>query len=295
MVQMDYKEGFYTIRDVPIYYKLFESPGATKKLIVLHGGPGATHDADLPLAKLSDRGITVLFYDQYGSGKSGETPDFLSRLTTDYYVEEVEAVRRAAFGDEKVFIMGHSWGGMLGLAYAVKHQDRMRGFISTGGISSVPYYTEEVNKIIEALPPEIRTTIQKYESTGDYNNPEYLKAVDYFYHHHLCRLDKWPEEMSVGMRSIETRKVYKTWWGPNEFRATGALKDWDITEHIRSIKIPTLVTTGRYDEVSPNVAKRINDNVPGSKLVTFENSSHCPMWEEPEPYLRVVDDFIKVH
>jgi len=290
---MNFKEGYYTIQGVQIYYKLFESPGATKKLISLHGGPGGTYDAEVPIAKLSEKGITALFYDQYGSGKSVETPDFLSRLNTDYYVEEVEAVRRSAFGDEKVYMVGHSWGGMLGLAYAIKYQNHLRGLISTGGISSVPFYTREVNKIIDALPDNIKSTMIKYEAVGDFSNPEYAKAVDYFYHHHLCRLDNWPEELSVGMKSIEERKVYKTWWGPNEFRATGDLKSWDITDQINRIKVPTLVTTGKYDEVSPNVAKLIQRNIAGAKLVQFENSSHCPMWEEQDAYLNTLEEFIQ--
>jgi proline iminopeptidase len=85
---LNFKNGFFTIKDVQIYCKLFEPVNpARKRLVVFHGGPGESHDAELPIARLSDHGITVLFYDQYGSGKSGETPDFLSRLTTEYYVE----------------------------------------------------------------------------------------------------------------------------------------------------------------------------------------------------------------
>jgi len=261
--------------------------------MVLHGGPGATHDADLPVARLSERGISVLFYDQYGSGKSGETADYLSRLTTEYFVEELDQVSRTAFGNGKVYMMGHSWGGMLGLAYATKYQDRMHALISTGGISSVPFYIAEANKWIEALPEEVKNVIQKYERVGDYANPEYVKAVDYFYHEHLCRLKDWPPELYVGVKSIEERKVYKTWWGPNEFRATGDLNNWDITPKIGVITIPTLVTTGTYDEVSPNVAKLIQRNINGAQLVEFPKSSHCPMWEEPEAYLTTLQRFIK--
>ncbi len=289
---INFKDGYLTIKGAQIYCKFFESQNPSgRKLIVLHGGPGATHDADIPIAKLSEKRITVLFYDQYGSGKSGETEDFLSRLTTEYYVEELDEMRRVVFGDDKVFLLGHSWGGMLALAYAVEHQN-LRGLITTGGLSSVPFYTQEVNKIIDTLPDNIKSVIAKYEAIGDFSNPEYLKAVDFFYHRHLCRLDKWPEEMNIGIKSIEERKVYKTWWGPNEFRATGNLKSWDITDQIGNISVPTLVTTGKYDEVSPNVARLIQRKIPASELVEFENSSHSPMWEEPESYLRVIEDFI---
>ncbi len=290
---MNFKDGYSTINDVPIYYKYFESKGASKTLVVLHGGPGATHDMDLPLAELSDRGISVFFYDQYGCGKSGETPDYPSRFTTEYYMDELEQLRRSVLEGRKIYVMGHSWGGMLGLAYATKHQDQMHALISTGGISSVPFYTNEVNTWIEALPDELKQAIHKYERLGDYSNPEYLKAVDYFYHEHLLRLKDWPPEMYIGMKSIDERKVYKTWWGPNEFRATGKLKDWDITSEIEVIRIPTLVTTSTYDEVSPNVAKLIQKHIPGSRLVQFQNSSHCPMWEEREEYLKTLETFIK--
>src|SRR5690348_8018835 len=108
--ELKFKDGFVPINGAKIYYKLFESLESKMKVICLHGGPGGSHDYILPLAKLSKRGITTLFYDQYASGRSDETPDYLSRFTIDYYVDEVEQVRNNFFHGEKVFVLGHSWG-----------------------------------------------------------------------------------------------------------------------------------------------------------------------------------------
>ncbi len=289
---IEYKDGYYTIQGIEIYYKLFKSPHEKKKLICLHGGPGITHDLDLPIAELSRRGITVLFYDQCGCGKSGEPKDISSILTMDYHVDEVEAMRKVAFGSEKVYFIGHSWGGMLGLAYAARYPQSVRALTSTGGLSSFPYYMKEVTRLIRRLPLEIRRTITKYQARGDYNNPGYLRAVDYFYHKHFCRLDKWPTELYTSLDSVEKRKVYKTWWGPNEFTAIGPLQYLDITNQLHLISAPTLITTGTYDEITPNVARMIQKNVNTSTLVNFAYTSHCPMWEIPKLYLDTVENFI---
>jgi proline iminopeptidase len=291
------KDGYFNIQGVGIYYKLYEPflPNNGRKLICLHGVPGGSHDYLLPLAKLSERGITTLFYDQFGSGRSEESKDFESRLTVDYHVEEAELVRRAAFGNDTIFLIGSSWGGMLALAYAIKYQRHLRGLITTGGLSSVPFHIRELKRIRAELPEQVQNVLNKYENAGDYGNPEYLKAVDYFYKRHLLRLDEWPEEFLKSMKYTEGRRVYRKWWGPNEFIATGGLKDLDFTSRLQTIRIPTLVTTARYDEVFPNVAELIHNNIENSKIVMFEKSSHLPMWEEQDLYLKTVENFIEQH
>jgi hypothetical protein len=74
------------------------------------------------------------------------------------------------------------------------------------GLSTVPFYTEEVNRILDTLPDDVKFVISKYEATGDFSNPEYQKAVEYFYHKHLCRLEKWPEELNIGIKIHGAKK-----------------------------------------------------------------------------------------
>jgi proline iminopeptidase len=283
------EEGYYNIMGLKIYYKrVGDGP---KKLLTLHGGPGMSHDYLLPLAKLSDHGVTVLFYDQFGCGRSDE-PDDPSKFTVEYAVEEVEAVRRAAFGDEKVYLYGSSYGGMLALAYALKYQDNLRALIVSGGLSSVPLTVKEMNRLKSELPPDVRATLEKYERLGEYDNPEYLKAVDVFYHRHLLRLDKWPEEVLRTLEYGAKRNVYRIMNGPNEFTITGTIRDFDITDKLHVIRVPTLITVGEFDEVTPNVARVIHEGIKSSVLKVFEGASHLTMWEKPEEYLDTLREFI---
>jgi proline iminopeptidase len=285
-------EGYYSIKGLKIYYKKVGS--GNKRLLTLHGGPGASHDYLSPLAKLGERGITVLFYDQFGCGRS-EEPSDLSLFTVDYGVEEVEEVRKAAFGDTKVYLLGHSYGGLLALAYALKYQSNLKGLIISSGLSCVPFAVQEMNRLKSELPADIRLTLDKYESLQDFTNPEYLKAVEHFYKNHLLRLEKTPEDVQKSLDYTTKRKVYGFMNGPNEFTITGVIKDWDQTGNLNKIRVPTLITVGKYDEVTPNVARLIHQNIPNSKLKMFENSSHMAMWEEPKEYLDAVEEFLNLN
>ena len=292
--ELKFKDGFVPINGAKIYYKLFESRGSKMKAICLHGGPGGSHDYILPLAKLSKRGITTLFYDQYASGRSDETPDYLSRFTVDYYVDEVEQVRKNFFHDEKVFVLGHSWGGILALSYALKYQQHLKGLIACSGLSTVQGYLQNVNRLRDAFPARIRKVMDKYEKLGDYTNPEYLKAVDHFNRKHLLRLNKWSKEALKTMEYLQARKPYLAIQGPNEFTVSGTMKDFEITAKLDQIRVPTLITCGSYDEAGYYVQKPIHDAIKGSKLVIFENSAHMLMWEkEANKWLKTIEDFIK--
>jgi len=282
-------EGYLKVNGLRLYYKKVGS--GSRKVLTLHGGPGMSHDYLLPLAKLSNYGMTVLFYDQFGCGRS-EEPSDTSKFTVEYAVEEVEGVRKAAFGYEKVYLYGSSYGGMLALAYAVKYQKWLRGLIVAGGLSSVPFAAQEMARLRSELPKKVQDVLAKYESKEDYNNPEYQKAVEVFYKRHFLRLNEWPKEVMKSLEYAASRKVYPIMNGPNEFTITGTIKDFDITDKISAIKVPTLITVGEYDEVTPNVAEIIHKKIKGSQIKVFPNASHLTMWEKPRLYLNTVKDFI---
>ncbi|WP_338599072.1 proline iminopeptidase-family hydrolase [Sulfolobus tengchongensis] len=285
------EEGYRNILGIRIYYKMYKASNSNKNLITLHGGPGGSHDYLIPLAELANYGINVLFYDQFGCGRSDDPKD-PSEYTIERGVEELEELRKQIFGNEKVVILGHSYGGALAIAYALKYQQNLRGLIISSGLSSVPYTVKEMRRLIDELPEKYRNAIKKYESLGDFRNPEYLEAVKFFYSKHLLRLEEMPEPVRRTFEFLEKRRTYEIMNGPNEFTIIGTIKDWDVTEQLSKINVPTLITVGRYDEVTPNVAELIHKNVKGSKLVIFENSSHMAMWEEKDKYLKVVRDFI---
>ncbi len=283
-------EGLVKVLGYSLFYKVFTPPVARATIVCLHGGPGATHDYLLPMRDLTKFGYKVVFYDQLGCGNS-EMPKDPALFTVERGVEELEAFRRE-MGLGKVHLMGSSYGGMLALAYAVKYQRNLRSLITTGGLGSVPLTIAEMQRLKSELPPEVVRVMEKYEAKGEYENPEYEKAVMVFYKKHLLRRKNWPPEQVHTMTHI-SKPVYGTMNGPNEFTIIGNIRYWDITDRLRVIKVPTLVTGGRFDEVTPKVAKSIHDHISGSKLVIFQKSSHLAMWEERSRYMRTLDRFMR--
>ncbi len=266
-------------------------------MLCLAGGPGGSHDYLLPYANLSKRGITTLFYDQYASGRSEETPDYLSRFTVDYYVDEVDKVREKIWGkNEKIFLIGHSWGSILGLAYGLKYQQNLKGLIASSGLASVKTYLANVNRLRAQLPQSVQDALKRSEDRNDTTSPEYQKAVGEFNKRHLLQLDQWPEEAIATTNYLNARKPYVAIQGPNEFTVTGTMKDFEITDQLSTIKVPTLITCGRYDEAGPEVQEPIHEKIKGSELVVFDKSSHMLMWEDQaDEYLDTVERFVKKH
>jgi len=281
-------EGYVTVQGLKLYYREF---GESKKgtILCLHGGPGATHDYMLPLADLAEYGYRVVFIDEFGCGRS-ELPKNIALLNIEYGVEEVEGVRKV-LNLGKIHLIGSSYGGLLAIAYALKYQKNLKSMVTIGGLHSVPLATAEMDRMKSELPPDVVGTLQEYEALGDYENPEYLKAVEVFYKKHLCRLEPWPKELIYSLEHI-SKPVYLTMNGPNEFTIMGNIRYWDVTNQLHKIRIPTLVTGGKYDEVSQKVARGIHRGIKRSKLVTFQKSSHLPMWEEREKFVAVVRKFL---
>lgn len=289
-----FEEKYLQILGLEIYTKTFKAKDEFATLLTMHGGPGMSHDYLLSLADLSDKGVTVVFYDQFGCGRS-EEPSDQSKFTIDYGVEEAEELRKTLFGDKKVFLMGSSYGGALSLAYSLKYQDRLKGLIVTGGLASVPLTVKEMHRLIDELDPVSRDAIHKYEPLGDFTNPEYLAGVNAFYRKHLIRMDEWPDEVTKTMEYGEQRNVYRIMNGPNEFTITGTIQDWDISEKLPEIKIPTLITVGEYDEVTPTVAEQIHHGIGGSEIEIMKGCSHLSMWEDRDAYNNLLLNFIKKH
>src|SRR5579872_45047 len=279
-----YSEGYVKVLGYWIFYKSFGEP---KKgtVLCLHGGPGGSHDSGIPMAKLSNAGYRVIFYDQLGCGKSDQPPD-QALYNVERYVEEVEGVR-TGLGLGKIHLYGHSWGGFLNVAYAIKYSSNLKSLLVSSGSSSTPLCAREMWRLRSELPQQLQETLGKYETEGDYQNDEYLRAVDEVYKRHLCRLDPWPPTIKS---MVEQKRrgfpgfVYKLMWGPNEFFPVGTIRYWDVTDELGNIETPALITNGRYDEVTPKNGEVLKQGIKGSKFVVFENSSHSARIEEPEKY-----------
>jgi proline iminopeptidase len=273
-------------------FKLFyRSFGAGDNvLLCLHGGPGMPHYYLLSLAKLADSNLRVVFYDQLGVGGS-EKPEDTSLFNIERGAEEVEGVRKA-LGLGRIYLFGSSYGGALALQYALKYQQHIKKLIVASGLASVSETVAEMTRLKTLLPKEVQEVMEKYEEKWAFLHPEYVKAVELYYHNFLCRLPQWPEEVIRTVNELSV-PVYFTQNGPNEFTIIGTWKGWDITARLPEIKVPTLVTVGRYDEITPKVAETIHHGISGSVLKVFENSAHLTMWDEEEEYLRTVRAFIE--
>lgn len=286
---MHSRQGYVDVQGNRFYYRIFGEQNRGNNIVCLHGGPGATHDYILPLADLVSSGYMVVFYDQLGCGRS-QLPRNPALLTIERAVEDLEVLRRK-LGLGRMHLFGSSYGGLLAIAYALKYQRNMRSMITAGGLASVPLTISEMERLRTELPKKVRTTMERYESLGKYTHRDYLKAVDFFYRKHLCRLKEWPEELNYSLQHTSV-PVYGTMNGPNEFTIIGNIRYWDASADLHKIRVPTLVTGGRYDEVTPKVASQIHRGIRGSRQVVFERSSHLPMWEERKKYISTLASFL---
>jgi proline iminopeptidase len=287
-----YSEGYVKVMGYWIFYKSFGEP-KKGSILCLHGGPGGTHDGSISMAKLSEDGYRVVLYDQLGCGKSDQ-PLNQALYTVERYVEEVEGMREG-LGLGKMHLYGHSWGGFLDVAYALKYSNNLKSLYSSSGSSSTPLCVEEMWRLRSELPKSITDPLDKYEAEGDIMNDEYLRAMDEVYKRHLCRLDPWPPTIKS---LVEAKRrgfpgfVYKLMWGPNEFFGVGTIRYWDVTDQLHKITVPTLISNGRYDEVTPKCGEVLHQGIKDSKFLVFEKSSHSPRLEEPEKYFDTYQSFL---
>ena len=286
---METEEGKITVEQgYQIWYRRVGNGGVP--LLTLHGGPGAGHDYLEPLDRLAiDR--PVVFYDQLGCGRSDQ-PDNRSLWRMERFVAEVDTVRQA-LGLKQIHLLGQSWGGWLAIEYMLTHPSGVISLTLASTSASIPQFVAEAKRLKSELPPAVYETMQRYEAAKDYHNPEYEAAVQEFYKRHLCRLPEYPEPLQRSGANINNNPaVYETMNGPNEFTVTGNLKDWDRTDRLGEISVPTLITVGRYDEITPACATTLQQGIPNSQMVVFEESSHVAHLEEREKFLQVVTDFL---
>ena len=271
--------------------------GGLLPLVVLHGGPGATHDYLTPVAGLSDiDGRPVVLYDQVGNGRSSHHPEAPSEFwTVDLFVRELHELIRS-LGIDKHHVLGQSWGGFLAQEYALTAPPGLTSLVLADTAASFPDFVAECNKLRSELPPDVEATLRRHEAAGTTDDPEYAAACDVFYRRHVCRLDPWPEFLVDAFGWIERDPtVYQTMNGPSEFHVIGTLKDWQCKDRLDRIVVPTLLVSGRYDEATPALQQTLLQGIAGSEWVLFEESSHTPHIEEPERYLEVVGDWLRRH
>ena len=260
------------------------------RVLLLHGGPGSTHeyleacDSYLPAA-----GIEYYYYDQLGSGFSDQ-PAEPSLWELDRFVDEVEQVRGALGLDRENFVLyGQSWGGILAIEYALRHQEHLRGLVISNMMSSVPAYNTYAEQV---LMPEMDQSalaeIKSLEAAGDTENPRYMQLLyEQHYVHHVLRMppDEWPDSVQRGFAHINPA-IYVSMQGPSELgiSADAKLARWDRTDQLSSIEVPALVIGARYDTMDPAYLAMMADRLPAGQYLHCPNGSHLAMYDDQQAY-----------
>ena len=292
------QEGMAPFGSYRTWYRVTGDLSARKApLVVLHGGPGCTHDYVDAFKGIAARGRAVVHYDQLGNGRSTHLRDKGANFWTPrLFLDELENLLRHLNIDGRYHVLGQSWGGMLAAEHAVTQPKGLRALVIANSPASMELWVREANRLRDELPPQVQATLLRHERAGTTEDPEYKEAVRVFYDRHVCRVTPWPEEVARTFKAIdEDPTVYMTMNGPSEFHVIGNLKTWSIIDRLDRIRVPTLLISGRYDEATPAVVQPFADRIKDVRWEIFENSSHMPHVEETERCLKVVGDFLDQH
>lgn len=281
------KEEMLKVEGGSIWYRMAGNGGVP--LIVLHGGPGTTHDYLDNLEALSDE-RTVVLYDQLGGGRSDRPVD-RALWRVDRFTEELDALIRH-LGFKRYHLLGQSWGTMLAVLYARKYgQNGIASLVLSAPYLSSPLWEADQRRHIDDLPEKERKAILDCEASGDYSSPAYAEAMDVFYRRHVCRMPVWPENLNRTLQGMGM-DVYNTMWGPSEFTLTGNMKNLDVTPFLPDLRVPVLYTCGEFDEATPDTSRRYSELTPDSRVLIFAGASHMHHLEMEIEYLAAVRDFL---
>ena len=271
----------------------------TIKVLLLHGGPGMTHeyyecmDSYFPHA-----GIEYYYYDQLGSFYSDQPGDS-TLWDLDRYVDEVEQVRIALGLDSTNFyLLGHSWGGILALEYALRYQQNLKGLIISNMVASIPEYNTYADKVLAPqLPPEVLKEVKDLEANKDYDNPRYMELlIPYYYQEHILRMpaETWPDPINRALAHINY-PLYVAMQGPSEFGCVGnaKLKDWDRTKDLPRVNVPTLTIGGAHDTMDPKRMEWMAAQVKHGRYLNCPKGSHWSMYDDQETYFSGIIKFIR--
>ena len=269
------------------------------RVLLLHGGPGATHelyecfDGYLPY-----EGIEYIYYDQLGSHYS-EQPSGEELWTIDRFVDEVEQVRKALdLNKENFFLLGQSWGGILAMEYALAHQENLKGLIISNMMADVKAYNKYAKEVLgPQMPDEVFKEILQIEEKKDFENPRYEELLmTHHYTEHVLRmpLDRWPNSIMRTFANLN-QEVYVYMQGPSEFGITGdaTLKDWDRTKDLPKINVPTLTIGGTHDTMDPKHMEWMSGEVQNGRYLHCPDGSHLSQYDDQKTYINGIVSFLK--
>ena len=268
------------------------------KVLLLHGGPGATHelyecfDGYLPY-----EGIEYIYYDQLGSYYSDQPSDN-ELWTIERFVDEVDQVRKALdLNSDNFFLLGQSWGGMLAIEYALAHQENLKGLIISNMMSDVKAYNKYAKEVLgPQMPKDVLEEVLEMEENEDFENPRYEELLmKHHYTAHVLRmpLETWPNSITRTFDHLNP-EVYVYMQGPSEFgiidKAT--LHDWNRSEDLSKIKVPTLTIGGTHDTMDPKHMEWMAGEVENGRYLHCPNGSHLSQYDDQKTYINGVVKFL---
>jgi len=256
-------------------------------LIIIHGGPGMSHNYLYPMTDLGDD-RQVIFYDQLDAGLS-DRPNNPKNWDITRFLREIDDLREA-LNLRKVAILGNSWGGTIAASYAAKNPAGLEKLVLSGPLINTQQWLSDNKNHRQNLPPEVLSVMDRCEKEGQESSQEYQDAVEVFYNRHFCKANPWPDYVMETMNSLN-EACYEGMWGPNEFTCNGLLRDYDGLAELESIQTPTLITCGEFDEAAPASCKTFAKLIPDARYAEFEDASHLTFVESREKYIETLRKF----
>ncbi|MES2178876.1 MAG: proline iminopeptidase-family hydrolase [Gemmatimonadota bacterium] len=262
--------------------------GTGTPVILLHGGPGFSSYYLKPLEALGDD-RKVIRYDQLGGGKSAGLSD-TTKMTIPHFVEELEALR-AKLGYDKVHLVGHSWGTILGLEYYRAHPEHVASLTLASAALDIPQWERHARALLATLPDSTQKVVKTREAEKKFDAPDYQAAIQEFYGKYVW-LRPVEADLDSTMKQMNAA-IYGFMQGPSEFTITGTLKQYDARPFLKSVKVPTLFTVGDVDEADPVTIKKHAALVPGAKVVVIPGAAHMTTWDNPDAMIAAVRSHLR--
>ena len=283
-------EGYMPFMDHQTYYRIVGEPSEKTPLLLLHGGPGSTHNYFEVLDCIADTGRQVISYDQIGCGLSylDGHPELWTLQT---WIDELIAIRDYLKLD-RVHILGQSWGAMQAVAYVIDQQpEGVESLILSSGHASSSLWASEQHRLIKYLPVEDQEAIQRAEATGTWDDPDYLRANEHYFERYVTSIDEHSPACLRRPKRAGT-EAYLYGWGPNEYQPLGSLKDFEYTDRLCQIAQPTLICSGTRDICTPVVAASLYEHIPNSQWHLFRHARHMCFVDAHEAYCKVLSSWL---
>ncbi|WP_125709788.1 proline iminopeptidase [Lacticaseibacillus porcinae] len=292
---MKIEEGYMPFHEFKTYYRIVgEANPDLAPLLLIHGGPGSSHNYFELIDDYAEQsGRQLIMYDQVGCGKSS-LPEDEKWYVKETWAEELIALRKYLHLDQ-VHMLGQSWGGMLEMFYLTQYaHDGVKSVMIDGSPASIKLWTQEQHRLISYLEAVDRDAIAEAERTGNFSGPKYLAANDR-YMERYCWDDPTEDSPEPLRRPTNGKRASLIAEGPNEFTENGTISDFDVTDDLHKIDVPTLVTSGTDDLCTPLIAKSVYDHIPGAKWHLFANSRHLALLDQHDEFISVLDHWLKAN